>query len=216
MQSQRVDELAKKIWDYHHMGQALKRTDAIFALGSSDLRVAERAVQLYKAGYAPAIIFSGRSGRITQDTLAKSEVEAFADVARASGVPDEHIYLEDRSTNTGENIVFTKQLIEEVGLNIRSMILVHKPYMERRTYATFMKQWPEMKFLVTSPQMSYEEYPTTDLPKELVISIMVGDLQRIREYPKQGFQIPQEMPDDVWAAYEELVALGYDKHLMRS
>jgi hypothetical protein len=43
---------------------------------------------------------------------------------------------------------------------------------------------------------------------------MVGDLQRIRLYPEKGYQIFQEIPDDVWAAYEELVAAGYDRHLI--
>jgi hypothetical protein len=46
-----------------------------------------------------------------------------------------------------------------------------------------------------------------------VINLMVGDLQRIRIYPEKGFQIPQEIPDEVWAAYEKLVAWGFDKHL---
>jgi hypothetical protein len=44
---------------------------------------------------------------------------------------------------------------------------------------------------------------------------MVGDLQRIREYPARGFQIPQDIPDDVWDAYEQLVRAGYDRHLMK-
>ena len=44
---------------------------------------------------------------------------------------------------------------------------------------------------------------------------MVGDLQRIRIYPALGFQIPQEIPDDVWEAYERLVAAGYDSRLVR-
>ena len=43
---------------------------------------------------------------------------------------------------------------------------------------------------------------------------MVGDLQRIREYPKLGYQIEQEIPAKVWRAYEKLGAAGYDKHLI--
>jgi hypothetical protein len=47
-----------------------------------------------------------------------------------------------------------------------------------------------------------------------VINIMVGDLQRIKEYPAKGFQIYQEIPHDVWAAYEELIEAGYSKRLV--
>ena len=44
---------------------------------------------------------------------------------------------------------------------------------------------------------------------------MVGDLQRIRVYAEKGYQIPQDIPEDVWRAYEELVRAGYDKYLVR-
>jgi uncharacterized membrane protein len=47
-----------------------------------------------------------------------------------------------------------------------------------------------------------------------VISIMVGDLQRIKVYADKGFQIHQEIPDEIWSAYEELIAAGYNRHLI--
>ena len=67
---------------------------------------------------------------------------------------------------------------------------------------------------VTSPQVSFENYPTEEIPLEKVIGIMVGDLQRIKIYPAMGFQIFQEIPADVWQAYEELVAMGFTDHLV--
>jgi uncharacterized SAM-binding protein YcdF (DUF218 family) len=85
--------------------------------------------------------------------------------------------------------------------------------MERRSYATFKKHWPEKKLIVTSPQISFEDYPTDEIPMERVINIMVGDLQRIRIYPAKGFQIPQDIPGEVWAAYERLIGWGFTKHL---
>ena len=69
--------------------------------------------------------------------------------------------------------------------------------------------------LVTSPQISFEKYPTDDIPLDRVINIMIGDLQRIKLYPAKGFQIFQDIPVEVWNAYERLVALGFDKHLMK-
>jgi len=44
--------------------------------------------------------------------------------------------------------------------------------------------------------------------------VLVGDVQRVRVYPELGFQIPQPMPDEVWAAWEELVARGFTHHLV--
>jgi hypothetical protein len=69
--------------------------------------------------------------------------------------------------------------------------------------------------IVSSPPIPFPEYPTAELPKDLVINIMVGDLQRIRIYPSRGFQIEQKIPDDVWQAFERLVELGYDRHLAK-
>ena len=43
----------------------------------------------------------------------------------------------------------------------------------------------------------------------------VGDLQRIRLHAGRGFQIHQDIPDDVWRDYEDLVEAGYDKYLVR-
>ena len=59
--------LAKKLWDYHHMHHVLEKADCILALGSHDLRVAERAAQLYLEGWAPIIIFSGGLGNFTKE-----------------------------------------------------------------------------------------------------------------------------------------------------
>ena len=123
--------------------------------------------------------------------------------------------VENKSTNTGENVLFTQKLLREHGLDPRSFIVVQKPYMERRSYATFKKHWPEKKLMVTSPLLSLEEYVTEEIPLEKVIDIMVGDLQRIKLYPARGFQIYQEIPEEVWKAYEELVSMGFDRHLVR-
>jgi uncharacterized SAM-binding protein YcdF (DUF218 family) len=134
------------------------------------------------------------------------------------GVPRARTLVENRSTNTGENVLFTKQLLSEHGRDPHSFIVVQKPYMERRSYATFRKVWPEKNLIVTSPRVSLDEYLTKysheSLSADDVIGIMVGDLQRIRLYPDKGFQIHQDIPDDVWDAYKELVRAGYDTHLL--
>jgi uncharacterized SAM-binding protein YcdF (DUF218 family) len=110
--------------------------------------------------------------------------------------------------------LFTQQLLQEKGLSPQSFILVQKPYMERRSDATFRKRWPGKKLTVTSPLLSFEEYPNEEIPLEKVIHIMVGDLQRIRIYPEKGFQVAQEIPEDVWQAYNRLIELGFDQHMV--
>lgn len=203
--------LAKKLWNYHQLNQPLERCDCIFVLGSYDLRVAERGAELYLKGYAPLLIYSGGLGKQTKFMWTLSEAELFAQVAIKMGVPAENIIVENRSTNTGENILFTKKILEDKGIAAQQFLLVQKPYMERRAYATFMKQWEGKRAIVTSPKIAFEDYPTQEIPMPQVIASMVGDLQRIKEYPAKGFQIYQPIPEDVWQAYLKLVALGFTR-----
>ena len=207
--------LAKILWNYHKLHHTLEQADCILVLGNMDTRTAERGADVYLQGYAPIIIFSGGLGKLTKDMWAKTEAELFANIALDRGVPREAIFVENKSTNTGENILFTQQLLQEKNLNLDSFIVVQKPYMERRSYATFKKHWPDKKLLVTSPLLSFEEYPNDDISVEKLINMMVGDLQRIKLYPEKGFQIYQEIPGNVWGAYEQLVAMGFDKQLMK-
>lgn len=207
--------LAQKLWDYHHMNQVPEKSDCILALGSHDLRVAERSAELYLDGFAPILIMSGGLGNFTKGMWTEKEANKFAAIAIKKGVPENAILIENRSTNTGENILFTQKLLEEKRLNPESFIVVQKPNMERRSYATFKKHWTYKKLVVTSPQISFAEYPTEEISMEKVINIMVGDLQRIKIYPEKGFQIYQDIPTKVWDTYEKLVALGFDEHLIK-
>jgi uncharacterized SAM-binding protein YcdF (DUF218 family) len=216
---QQTYALAEILWDYHLMKHPIAKADAILVLCSHDERVAERSVELFREGWAPLIIFSGGRGAITKALWDEPEAERFARIAMNLSVPPESILTETNSTNTGENIKFTKRLLAERGLELQQFILVQKPYMERRAFATFRKFWPEKEVRVTSPQVSFREYlseyTNRSLSPDDVVSIMAGDLQRIKLYPARGFQIPQDIPDEVWQAFEQLVRAGYDKFLIR-
>ena len=206
---QDVDRLAKKIWDHMLMHQELRPADCIIALGSSDIRVGEYAVELYKRGLAPRILFSGGFGHVTKDLYKEPEAQLWASLARERGVPETAMLIEDKSSNTRENIAFSMQLLRECGYASDILVLVNKPYMERRTYATFAKQFPEKTCIITSPPLSYETYQNDKITKPFFIKIMLGDLCGIKELAEKGAQIPQEIPQEVWQAYETLTAAGY-------
>ena len=212
-------ELAETLWNYHLMNHQLSPADAILVLCSHDERVAERGAQLFFEGYAPLLIFSGGHGAITKTLWNEPEAERFARIAVKLGVPPEKILIEPNSTNTGENVTFTKKLLADQGLDPQRFIVVQKPYMERRSYATFRKLWPEKELIVTSPQVTLSNYlagySNGALSAADVVSIMVGDLQRIKLYPARGYQIEQEIPERVWTAFELLVRGGYDKYLVK-
>jgi uncharacterized SAM-binding protein YcdF (DUF218 family) len=214
----RTRALVETLWNYHQLHHELAPADAVLVLCSHDTAVARRGAELLLEGWAPLLMFSGGLGSITRKLWQEPEADQFARIAVDMGVPADRILIENQSTNTGENIVFTRRLLAARGLDPQRFIVVQKPYMERRSYATFMKMWPGKDVRVASPRVSMDEYlagySNGALSVDQVIGIMVGDLQRIREYPKRGFQIEQEIPGDVWAAYEALIGLGYNTHLI--
>jgi uncharacterized SAM-binding protein YcdF (DUF218 family) len=214
----RVRALAETLWRYHRLNHELSHADAILVLCSHDTAIAERGAQLFLDGWAPLLVFSGGLGLITRQLWNEPEADQFARIAVGLGVPREKILIENRSTNTGENVRFIRRLLEAHGITARRFIVVQKPYMERRSYATFQKVWPEAEVIVTSPQVPFDryvrDYSNEALSPEDVVGIMVGDLQRIRIYPEKGFQVPQDIPAEVWAAYEELVKSGFTKYLV--
>ena len=155
---------------------------------------------------------SGGRGALTRDWQ-KTEAELFAAAALKAGIPPEAILIEDRSSNTGENVTFTRRLLQERNLHPSSFLLVHKPYMERRAIAAFRQQWPGMPCAVTSPPIAFEEYPTPEIPMSDLITIMVGDFQRLERYAELGFQEAQIISKPVRQAFERLVRAGFNARL---
>jgi uncharacterized SAM-binding protein YcdF (DUF218 family) len=197
------------------VGHALRKSDVILVLGSHDTRVAERGADVFLEGWAPLIVFSGNLGALTSDLWTRPEAEIFAEVAEKKGVPRDHMLLEPRSTNTGENVDFSRALLAERGVDPKTAIAVQKPYMERRTLATFQKRWPELDLVVTSPQMDFDTYPDGTITRDAVIDIMTGDFQRIFVYAERGWQARQDIPAEAMDAYENLVKAGYTQRLLK-
>ena len=212
-----VYENVKVLWDYMHMHMDLKKADYIVGFGCYNEDIALRAAELYHQGWAPKVLFTGGLGRNTKEMWTRSEAERFADVARKAGVPDEDIRIENKSTNTAENILFTRAMLE--GEGVKRIIGVHKPFMERRVYAAMGVYWPEMPCILTSPQVSIEEYVKLSVAQGLsekrVIEILVGDFQRIDVYAEKGYQLPQQIPQQAWDAFHTLVNLGYTGELVK-
>lgn len=197
------------------MNQSPQKADVILALGSMDLRVAEKAARLWHRALAPVVVVSGGFGRLTGRNWKETEASKFYKVLIEKQVPKSEIILEDKSSNAAENFQFSMKVLNSVGIHPRRIIVVTKPYMERRAYATAMKLFPDIEFIMASPDVSYEDYSTEEIPKNLMINVMVGDLQRLEVYPAKGFTIPQEIPTEVKQAAKELIRMGYNKQLVR-
>lgn len=207
------------IWDYLCLHQEPTQADCIVGFGNFNTDIARRAAELYHAGLAPKILFTGGLGRNTQGLLPEPEAVRFARVAAECGVPEADIIIEDKSTNTKENILFTKAKLEELGVPHEHILGVHQPFMERRITAAMGVYWPELQFSVTSPQVTIRSYlaraKEQGVSENASISVIVGDFQRMDLYARLGYQLPQHIPEEAWEAFRRLVEMGYDKQLAK-
>ena len=207
------------IWDYLRLKEPLEQADCIVGFGNFNTDIARRAAELYHRGFAPKILFTGGLGRNTEGLLPEPEAVRFAKVAMECGVPEENIVLEDQSTNTKENIFFTREKLESLNLPHGRILGVHQPFMERRIKAARGVSWPDLDFRVTSPQVTIPQYleaaQKQGITPNASISVIVGDFQRMDLYAKLGYQLPQYIPEEAWDAFRTLVEMGYDKQLAK-
>ncbi|XDD45232.1 YdcF family protein [Leptospira sp. WS39.C2] len=206
---------AQTIWDFLSIQDPIQKSDLIFVLCSHDLRVAEYAVELYNRGFANYILFSGGLNFFTKNIFPLSEAQSFANLAIENGIPKEFLIIEDKSTNTGENIQFSKLLLNSLNLNFDNIIALQKPSMTLRIKLSLNKQWNDCKFVISSPNYSLFDAPHSHINLFMIINEIVGDLQRIIEYPKLGFQTETYIPEYILMAYNFLIKNGYNLHLCK-
>lgn len=204
---------AQQLWDFQKMNHAPQRCSAAIGLGSHDLGVADTTADLYHRGMTPLIVFTGATSKTTRERMPRGEAVHYQERALELGVPSEVILVEPNARNTGENIRFARALLESRDMSVRSVLLVSKPYEERRAYATALKLWPEVEWVSASTPMSFTEYVDSIGDARLVIDMLVGAQQRLILYPQQGFIAEQIIPADVSTAYENLRDAGFTSRL---
>ncbi|MPY33225.1 YdcF family protein [Streptomyces adustus] len=205
---------ARLLWDYHFMHHDLRPCSVAIGLGSHDLGVADVTADLYHRSMAPVIVFTGSTSPTTRVRMPRGEAIHYRERALQLGVPESAILLEPRATNTGENIEFTKAVLVDAGITATSVLLVSKPYEERRSYAMMRKLWPEVEVVCASTSMSLEAYTDSIGDARMVIDMIVGALQRVLVFPSWGLAIEQNVPVAVVAAYERLCTEGFTSRLL--
>lgn len=183
---------------------------------SHDLGVADTAVDLYRRGLTPLLVFTGATSPTTRERMPRGEAVHYRERAIELGVPGSAVLVEPEARNTGENIRFSRAVLEGAGVDVSPVLLITKPYEERRAYATARKLWPDVEIVSASTPMTLDKYVDSIGDARLVIDMLVGALQRLLIYPEQTFMVAQQVPDDVIAAYERLCQEGFTGRLVRN
>ncbi|MGV9752674.1 YdcF family protein [Nocardia farcinica] len=204
------------LWNYNQLNHEVRPVDVGIGLGSHDLGVATYTADLYHRGVFPLIVFTGANAPTTVERFPRGEAVHYREHALERGVPGSAILVEPKATNTGDNIDFTREVLAESGVleHIRSVMLISRPYQQRRSYAICRKRWPEVEVLCSSLPLPLDDYIRSIGDVDRVINMLVGDTQRIWVYPEKGWAIEQEIPDNVRQAYKRLVEAGYTSRLL--
>jgi uncharacterized SAM-binding protein YcdF (DUF218 family) len=163
--------------------------DLCFVLGSPTVSSMQPAIDLYRRKLAPRILVSGHGPSSDQRLGERPECELYKEFAVANGVPGTAILLERRATNTLENFIFSRQVIEEeLGwTRIRAIAIAGKPFHMRRALMTARRHWPDHVGYVMQPSadpadLQAESWWKTDRGRQKVMA----ELRAIATYALQG------------------------------
>ncbi len=214
-----IYESLKTIFDYMSLNQEVKKCDVLIGCGCSSLDIPIVCSDLYKKGLSKKIIFSGGYGKVTKDKFQKQEAVIYKEIAMKEGIREEDIYLEKESSNTFENFLFSKRIMDDNHWHVDSILIVHNKAYERRILNTAKKIFPEKEIRITSKNISFEEYfeklkSKSSSEREIIISVLVGNIQRMILYPQLGIQVEEDVPDKVMKSYYHLKSLGFDKDIL--
>jgi uncharacterized SAM-binding protein YcdF (DUF218 family) len=201
---------AAALWNYLASFRSAAPCDAVVVCCSYDLRVCDFACELINSGLARRLVLSGKTGNWTRHLWTRVEAEVFKERALENGIAESALLLEDRSTNFGENVAFTRALLP----GAKAITFVTKPAAVLRVKLTADVQWPGIARFVTCPEFRFPRDVSPVIGILGVINEMVGDIERIQRYPALGYQAPHELPQGILDAWGYLIRQGFTHHLM--
>jgi uncharacterized SAM-binding protein YcdF (DUF218 family) len=204
------------LWEFNQMFHQLQRCSVGIGVGSHDPNVPTYTTDLFHLNMFPTIVFTGANAPTTVDRFPCGEAVHFREIALERGVPDRAILVEPHATNTEQNITYSLDLLAERDVHVVSIMLITRPYQQRRAYATCKKLRPDLDVICVSKPVSLLDYYDSIGDPSLVTNMLVGDTQRVMEYPDLGLAIHQDVPGDVRRAFQALVVEGFTERLIHS
>lgn len=178
------------VTDFIFISSKPRISDVIFLPGGSDPALPEKGAELYKAGYAPLLVASGRYGKeLGHFKKPTRRIEIYGDdyeteagfyrgVLTANGVPPSAILCEDEALFTYQNAQFSKRLLQDRGIKVRCAILVCKAFHARRAYTYYQNAFPDVDISVVAvpgKDITREGWYKTDAGRRRV----AGELKRL-------------------------------------
>jgi hypothetical protein len=210
--TQELDD-AKYLFDYLYLNTAeTVPADLIIGFGHFDLRISETCGSLYTKGFAEKILFTGGRGAGSADLKVPEGIE-FSNRLKTTHpqIPESTVYVESGSTNTSENIIMSEELLAAIDAGfcfktgIKKVIAVASPYRQRRVFLTIKKHYPLIEVVNSPPKTSFMEEERLFIQKgQNLVRLILGEIERLKTYPGQGFIADEEIPLEIEGAFNRL------------
>jgi len=213
----KTTESAQTLFNYLYLNEydediPIQSLDYIIGFGHFDMDIPHQCLHLYQQFAGAKVIYSGGMGAGTAD-LDQPEADAFLAYSKTRmAIDPEDFIIENKSTNTAENMEF---LLQALGNNLPgfdkakaiNVALVANPYRQRRVLLTCNKHWPASKPLNAPPETSFEhELKKFDKKGFDLLDLMLGEIDRIIKYGDKGWIEKTEVPGDIMEIYHQLKA----------
>ncbi len=180
-------EFYQCITDFIFAEDVPEKADMIFVPGGNYPDAARNAAKLYRMGYAPYVMPSGKysilKGKfeyIPKDGAGRryqTECDYLCDILYREGVPREAVIREDQATYTYENAIYSRKKVQETGISVKRAILSCQAFHARRCLMYYQEQFPRTEFLVcpvVTRNISRDNWHRTDEG----IDTVLGELER--------------------------------------
>lgn len=199
-----AERYIRAVTDFIFVEDQPEKADVIFIPGSRKTEHAIRAAEMYRAGYAPYVLPSGRYAttygcfrgvpeRYRADYPDEYETEwAFLRaVLMKHGVPENAILREDQATYTWENATLSRDVLAKAGITPKTAILSCHAFHARRALMYYQAAMPETRFIVcptATPGYTREDWFLTEKGRSRVL----GEVQRLGSQVTEVFTMMLE------------------------
>ncbi len=189
------------IGDFIFVSDEPVKADLILIPGAPIQELAFHGAKLYKGGYAPKILVTGkyyfkyeslqdefeRFSASSGDSLGQeTEADYLKTLMIKEGVPEEAFILERESMSTFENAINAKKVIETEFANkpVKHIILCCQAFHARRALMTFQSELRDLEITVC-PVVTRGISRDTWMDDQKSYNLILGELSKCGEYFKQ-------------------------------
>ena len=158
--SKKYSKFLSTFTDFIFLEDEPQVADVIFVPGNGFPQMAERAAQLWKDGYAPWILPSGRYSVLTgRFAGVQAEVQKYSgkyetewdflyDVLIKNGVDGQAVLKENQATYTYQNAIYSRQVTDAAGIEVKKAIICCKAQHARRCSMYYQLLYPETELVI--------------------------------------------------------------------